>query len=389
MALPQDVPRTLNCALPRVQVVRYVTQTGRYGSTKRSMRRGYKYEQQIKQRTANLLSFRMCCHRGDWVYASTMTDWLQQLKKSLNTNEQLVLINVLRVAGSVPRQPGAKMIVTAQSQWGTIGGGNLEYSAINLARTRLRDGQVSPHCEVLSLGPSLGQCCGGRVELLFEVIDAQNSPHLMQPRPAVVTRAISGVHTTSFEPFNSGTPVVAKPVIETVGDCLFLHEPLHARLPSVWVFGAGHVGRSVVDQLKLLPCEIVWLDEREEMFADIEAGSVNVVCTDDITLELDRAPNDVTCVVMTHSHALDYELCRSILARRFGFLALIGSTTKRANFARRLKHHGFDEAQIGRIVCPLGVGRLRSKHPHAIALSLALQLMEYWEQVDIYREEYE
>ena len=100
-------------------------------------------------------------------YSSAMVDWLSSLTKVLEVEPCAMVVSVIAVDGSVPREIGATIIVSMSAVHGTIGGGNLEYTVVRLAREALPS-SVDNHCHQLSLGPSLGQCCGGRVEILFE-----------------------------------------------------------------------------------------------------------------------------------------------------------------------------------------------------------------------------
>ena len=325
-----------------------------------------------------------------------MTDWVEQIKLQLRVVSALVMVTVLRVTGSVPREPGARMLVSANDRCGTIGGGNLEFQAIQLARSRLNAGLTSPRVEEVALGPGLGQCCGGRVALLYETITAANAPHLVcrgtDTDNAVLQRAITGTNHTVFElapaqgyPGDASTCRHFNVVMREAQQVLC--ESSVPYRPQVWVFGAGHVGVALVAQLSLLPCEIVWLDERDDYLnaetpaADVvtTAGSVKRVVTDDVVGEVCSAPSDACFIIMTHSHAIDYELCREILSGSYSFVGLIGSETKRRTFEHRLKRRGLSDALIDDLVCPIGLTDITSDQPCAIALGVAAQLLRHWE----------
>lgn len=245
-------------------------------------------------------------------------DWLSALQACRDAGEAAVLVTVVIVEGSTPREPGTKMAVTAARQSGTIGGGMLEHQAVQRARRMLREGARAPAVEELPLGPALGQCCGGRVTLMFEPVVPPSS--------------------------------------------------------TLYLFGAGHVGREVVEVLSGLPdLRIVWVDGRDEQFpADLPDG-VRRVVSELPEAEALEAPAGSAFLVMTHSHDLDFRLVETVL-RRGGhrWLGLIGSATKRARFLRRLQARGLD----GRgLVCPIGIGGIRDKHPRAIAIAVAAQLL--------------
>src|SRR5580704_14494995 len=89
------------------------------------------------------------------------------------------------------------------------------------------------------------------------------------------------------------------------------------------------------------------------------------------------APPGARYLVMTHSHSLDYSLCRAILTRAdFAWVGLIGSKSKSARFRARLARHGVDDSLIARLVCPIGVKGIDSKWPAAIAIAVAAQLLQ-------------
>ena len=330
-----------------------------------------------------------------------MTDWVEQIELQLRTVPALIMVTVLRVTGSVPREPGARMLVSENRQSGTIGGGNLEFQAIQLARSQLTEGLAAPRVEEVALGPGLGQCCGGRVALLYETITAANAPHLVcrsnGADDGVLQRAITGADRTTFE----FVPAQTHPGF--TGRCRYFELVLGDKQqvlcessvpyrPQVWVFGAGHVGAALVAQLSLLPCDIVWFDERDDyLVADAPAanvvtapGTVKKVVTDDMVGEVCSAPADACFIIMTHSHAIDYELCREILSGSYSFVGLIGSETKRRTFEHRLKRRGFSDAIIDSLVCPVGLTDIQSDQPCAIALGVATQLLRHWESKNIF-----
>jgi xanthine dehydrogenase accessory factor len=253
-----------------------------------------------------------------------MTDWLDTLSALRARSEAAVLVTVVEALGSTPRDAGTKMVVTAGALHGTIGGGNLEHKAIGEARRLLERGDVLPRMREFPLGPLLGQCCGGSTSILFE------------------------------------------PML-----------PVTRRL---WLFGAGHVGRATVDVLAGLPVAVDWVDPRATEFpASVPAG-VRVRVEDDPAALVPTMPAGAAVLVMTHSHALDEAIVAAALARDdIAFVGLIGSDTKRARFAKRLRAQGLP---LERLVCPIGVEGIADKHPRAIAIATAAQLLAVWEGVE-------
>ncbi|MFW7348524.1 MAG: xanthine dehydrogenase accessory protein XdhC [Pigmentiphaga sp.] len=246
------------------------------------------------------------------------------------------LVRVLEARGSVPRGTDAALLVGAEDFAGTIGGGHLEYEAIAHARSLLRqaeEGSVAARTRRFALGPSLGQCCGGSVDLRFSVL-------------------------------------------ADAGDVLPLLQGLEARPHQLWLYGAGHVARALVHVMLPLPFRIRWLDTRENVFPLPLPGQVETVHADDLAAEVADAAPGAMHLVMTHSHALDFDIVRAVLARGdAAYCGLIGSATKRVTFERRLRARGMAEASIESLMCPVGLPAVEGKLPGIIAVSVAAQLL--------------
>jgi xanthine dehydrogenase accessory factor len=148
--------------------------------------------------------------------------------------------------------------------------------------------------------------------------------------------------------------------------------PMH-----IVLFGAGHVGHALITLLGMLPCVVQWVDERDELFPDEVPANVQIEATDTPTAIVDEAPAGAYFIVMTHNHALDFELTERIMRRRdFAWFGLIGSKTKRVKFERRLMERGVEEERLGEMTCPIGVTGIVDKAPSSIAVAVAAQLMQ-------------
>ncbi len=157
-------------------------------------------------------------------------------------------------------------------------------------------------------------------------------------------------------------------LIETVGNDCF---------PLV-LFGAGHVGRATVKALADLPFSITWVDSRKTEFPEVMPANVQKLRTDEPLGVIDKALPQTLFVIFTHNHQLDYELTKAILRRKDAqFCGLIGSATKRARFENKLlKERVLDEAELGSLTCPIGIGGIYGKEPEVIAASLTAQLLQ-------------
>ena len=315
-----------------------------------------------------------------------MLNWVEQLQKQLKESCLVTLVTVINVQGSAPREVGARMLVTSTKQWGTIGGGNLEYSAVAAARDRQLANKLQPLQQKFALGPALGQCCGGSVELLFESITRET----VLPGAAageVWCRRIDadGFNYDGAVPGQVPEPDATAPIcVFEAADQTWLIEKLAPKLPTVVVFGAGHVGSALVKQLTLLPCSIVWIDQRSDWLAQANVyDQVTSVQTDWPEQEVPELPDDSWVIVLTHSHSTDFNICLALLKKQqFAFLGLIGSETKRNTFRKRFVQRGISEALIDRLSCPIGLSEISSRRPELIALAVAAQLAQRWQAVD-------
>ena len=251
-------------------------------------------------------------------------NWIQVLAELERKGEPCVLVTVVEHKGSTPRDSGTKMLVTEQACYATIGGGHLEYKALQLARDMLLNGEQQLKVERFNLGASLGQCCGGMASIMLE-------------------------------------PVV------------------RARHHLV-LFGAGHVAKALVHILATLPFRITWIDEREAEFPLEQLSGVRQVVSDDPVGEINQQPAGSFYLVMTHNHQLDLELSANILKRQDArYFGVIGSATKRKRFDYKLKERGFNEADLAKMICPIGLGAVVGKHPAEIAVSVAGELISVYQ----------
>ncbi|EYD74813.1 XdhC protein (assists in molybdopterin insertion into xanthine dehydrogenase) [Rubellimicrobium mesophilum DSM 19309] len=288
---------------------------------------------------------------------------LPALREAVARHGAVVRILVLSVAGSVPRDAGTSMIVWKDGEEGTIGGGELENQAVREARAML--GQPARLVlRSVPLGPALGQCCGGSVTLVLERIDATSLPGSLP-----FSRPLPG--TTSPRPTADLRPG-APPLLRD--GWLIEAAPEPGR--PLWVWGAGHVGRAIVDVLAPWPgVAITWIDLGPDRFPGSAPPGVTLLPAAEPPALVRYAPRDADHLIVTRSHELDLQLCHALLLHGFASLGLIGSATKYARFRSRLTALGHTPAQIARIACPIGEPAL-GKHPQAIAVGVAAALIK-------------
>ena len=297
---------------------------------------------------------------------------LADVQAAVAAQGRVVRVVVTQTAGSVPREVGAAMLVWAEGQAGTIGGGALEWQAAQGARDVLASGQN--RVDRLALGPNIGQCCGGSVGLVSEVWDAARLAALEvgagmvlrrvwgdAPKPLALARAEARARDRGVVP---GLMLADG----------WLMEPLFHAPRALWVWGAGHVGRAIVGVLAPLPdFAITWVDTVENRFPAIPQGVARLVAPEPGVV-VPMAPVGAEHLILTYSHALDLDLCHRLLGHGFGACGLIGSDSKWARFRARLAALGHTPAQIARIDCPIGDPGL-GKHPQAIALGVGAALL--------------
>jgi xanthine dehydrogenase accessory factor len=329
--------------------------------------------------------------------------WLPSVTMRLAQVPAVVRIVVAQVQGSTPREPGAYMLVDAAGVAGTIGGGRLEWEALEAAREMLQQGVRAAKLMNRVLGIDLGQCCGGVVAVWLECFPQSSLGSLQQlaqelpDGPAVLSTAAGteGVRQTLFsatDPVGDAGPLLAQTATTLIhlprhqaaprvlrvreGEIAFV-ERLDQDYPAVWLYGAGHVGQALAAMLVQLPVRLRWLDSRT---GQIPPDAVDYSWSppeSELVGTVNRAPPGTCFLVMTHDHGLDYDLCRAVLLRGdSAWLGLIGSQSKAARFRSRLRRDGFRTQAIEHLVCPIGVTGITSKWPAAIAVAIAAQLLQ-------------
>ncbi|MES2944138.1 MAG: xanthine dehydrogenase accessory protein XdhC [Pseudomonadota bacterium] len=261
----------------------------------------------------------------------------------LLAQQAAVLLQIESTQGSAPREAGTWMAVFAHELVGTIGGGHLEHEAISQAREQLRS-QNTENAEArtlkrqrFALGPSLGQCCGGVVHLLFEPVSAQDLP-------ALRTRLQQSLHPLAL-------------------------------------FGGGHVGHALVEVLARLPFSLTWIDSRDGVFPQPAPAGVCCEHSEPVQSAVSELVAGTRVLIMSFSHAEDLDVLAACLQRQrdkadLPYIGLIGSHSKWATFQHRLEARGFSSAELAHVTCPIGVPGITGKEPEVIAIAVAAQLLQ-------------
>jgi xanthine dehydrogenase accessory factor len=264
------------------------------------------------------------------------TSSVKSLRDFLSSARKAALVEVVRAKGSTPREKGARMLVSPASIQGTIGGGQLEFMAIDKARQMLSgvEGESEALLDI-PLGPEIGQCCGGRVEVLIRLIDDERRAELIRDAEAE-----------------------------------------DARLPCILVFGGGHVGHALASAFSLLPVRATVVETRAEALEGMP-DAVETRLTPVPEEMVREAPGGSAYVVLTHDHALDFLIVAEALKRKdVAYVGMIGSKTKKATFKSWfLKTAGGTEADFARLVSPIGGDAVKDKRPPVIAALAAAEIM--------------
>lgn len=299
----------------------------------------------------------------------TSIRWYDALKECQQLRLPHVLISIVKVSGSAPRDLSTKMVITETDSYDTIGGGGLEFEVIKTARalmtnianlhnqasidinskdTSNADNQPEPnshHKSILTkhypLGAKLGQCCGGSVTVMFET-------------------------------FNLSPPL------------------------SLLLFGAGHVAHAMVSILSQMTCQVDWIDNRPEIFdKNTTINNTNSVIKNlpaHIKTHISDDPTEFIrpysipryLLVMTHDHLLDFKLIKKAIEvnkshdsfnKPLPYIGCIGSNTKAKRFQHRLMQRGFSEMDITQLHMPIGLN-IGGKEPMAVAVSIMAQVLQ-------------
>lgn len=265
-------------------------------------------------------------------------DWLDALQDLRSQRIPAVIVTLATVRGHAPRNGGAKMVVAPTSVHGTVGGGNLEQTAIEQARRMLADGSAEPELLTLTLSDKAVteygvQCCGGEVTMLLE--------------PIRVT-------------------------------------------PAVAVFGLGHVGLELARILARHELDLVLVDSREEMLAEHRIGipgqrgplgdavaRVHLVHAPVPEAALADLTPGAHVLVMTHDHVEDLAIVdQALRTADLGSIGLIGSASKWARFRKKLHELGQTEEDLSRVTTPIGIPEVAGKQPAVIAVSVAARILQ-------------
>ena len=256
---------------------------------------------------------------------------INKLTSFIDYKKNIIKAKIINVKGSSPNKINDFMLVAPKDIFGTIGGGNLEYLVIEESKLMLKNKSKRKKLNI-PLGPGIGQCCGGYVEIILTL--HKNTDAAMKDEKV----------NESFK-------------------------------EDLYIFGAGHIGQALIETIGNLNFTTYLIDSREEYLKMSVNKDVNYLLSKEPWKVVNKLKDNAYYVILTHSHEYDLKILNEILTKKFTFVGLIGSTTKKKRFFKRLTENGHDKDIIKKIECPIGVDIGNSKDPNEIAFSIITRLI--------------
>ena len=309
-------------------------------------------------------------------------DWINAALDSVAKARPAVLAIICGERGSTPRETGSWILIGEAQSLGSVGGGELERTIIEAGQAMLAgNGDWTRSIVHCVLGPDMRQCCGGTLEVMLQPIDASASLWLQKARAAQT--AHNNQVSVLFNKTHTDTPPSVIDHNEASNGqrnshAVYMPCRLPITDPALALFGAGHVGRALCTIASQLPLRLSVFDSRKDQCAQVPASSNIDVHTphDLLPIAQDLRHHDAA-LVMTHNHALDYDLCRILLTHTaLRYTGLIGSQAKARRFRKALKKDGLTDMQIARLTSPIGAGAPSGKEPGVIALGVLPEILK-------------
>ncbi len=256
---------------------------------------------------------------------------LKKLSKNINFNSKIVKAKITEVKGSSPNNLDDIILISTDTIFGTIGGGNLEYLVIEEAK-KLLNKSIPNKVMNIPLGPGIGQCCGGYVQIKLSLHN------------------------------NSEDALKNENIIDIVK-------------PNLYVFGSGHIGQALISKLKNINFNTFIIDSREDFLKMTNIKDVNYLLSKKPWEIVSKLDDNSYFIVLTHSHDYDLKILNEIIKKNNIFVGLIGSLTKKKRFYKRLIDNGHNKSLVEKIECPIGIDIGNSKDPNEIAFSIITRII--------------
>ena len=257
--------------------------------------------------------------------------YLKKLSHNINFNNEIVKGKILDVKGSSPNNIDDIILISKDSIFGTIGGGNLEYLVIDEAK-KILDKKVKNKILSIPLGPGIGQCCGGYVQIELSL------------------------HKNSKDALKNES------LIKNIK-------------PNLYIFGSGHIGQAIISKLENINFNTFIIDSREDYLNMTNIKDINYLLSKKPWEIVSKLDDNSYFIVLTHSHDFDLKILNEVLKKNNTFVGLIGSITKKKRFYKRLITNGHNKSIVEKIECPIGIDIGNSKDPNEIAFSIITRIL--------------
>ncbi len=257
--------------------------------------------------------------------------YIKKLSKNINFNNEIVKAKIIDVKGSSPNNLGDIILISQDTIFGTIGGGNLEYLVIDEAK-KILDKKIENKTLSIPLGPGIGQCCGGYVQVKLSL--HENSE-----------KALKNENLTDINK------------------------------PNLYIFGSGHIGQALISKLENIDFNTYIIDSREDYLKMTNIKVINYLLSEKPWEIVSKLDDNSYFIVLTHSHDYDLKILNEILKKNNSFVGLIGSLTKKNRFYKRLISNGHNKLEVEKIECPIGIDIGNSKDPNEIAFSIITRII--------------
>ncbi len=245
----------------------------------------------------------------------------EEAAKILAEGGQAALVTVIFADRSTPREVGAKMLVKPDgSIVGTVGGGGVEHLSIKKALEVIKEGKPLRYHISLTPDKEPGMLCGGEMEVFIE------------------------------------------PVLSA---------------PTVYIFGGGHISRSLSKMVKLAGFRVAVIDDRPE-FANAENfPEADIVLAESVAEAFSRLRVDRTgyIVIVTRGHKSDESVLELALKTPAKYIGMIGSKTKVKAIFDHIRDKGFSKESIDRVHAPIGL-QIGAETPEEISVSILAEIVQ-------------
>ena len=255
----------------------------------------------------------------------------KKIQEVKDYKKSVIKAKIINSEGSVPRCTGDYMLISIEDIFGTIGGGQLEYIVINKSIELLKNKIKKQEILSIPLGPGIGQCCGGyvQVKLTFHINGKESIENLKKNA-------------------------------------------------DLFIFGAGHIGQALSSKSLDLNFNVHLIDSRKNLLLMNEHEDIDYIYANQPWKLIKNLSPNSYYIILTHSHDYDFKIINEILNyNSFNFIGLIGSKTKKNRFSNRLKNNGHSQELIDSIECPVGLNINHTKEPSEIAISIIAKLIDF------------